>query len=147
MAECRIFQEGQEFNDRLFVTCRNLNVHPSLKPIDHDYGRPEERIVALPSFGSFACSLAWDIPEQFRAISTPSPPSAWPWGQHHTELLGHLAAAAERFWKLYDPTDPTTAPTNELVAGWLVERGVADRVAQVIAQILRAEGLPAGRRR
>lgn len=71
----------------------------------------------------------------------------WPWGQHNTKLLDHLAAAGDRWWKRYDPADPSTAPTNDEVAAWLKERRVADRVAQVMAQALRADGLRTGPRR
>lgn len=74
--------------------------------------------------------------------------SAWPWGSHHTESLGHLAAAAEKFWKYYDPSDVSTAPTNEMVAEWLKnERGVSKDKAAAIASILRADGLKPGPRR
>lgn len=71
----------------------------------------------------------------------------WPWGAHHTEALGHLEAAANRFWVLYDPAEPSTAPTNEMVAGWLrQERGVTKERAAAIASILRADGLRTGPR-
>ena len=74
--------------------------------------------------------------------------SAWPWGSHHTESLGHLAAAAEKFWKNYDPSDVSTAPTNEMVSEWLrQERGVSREKATSIASILRADGLKTGPRR
>ena len=71
----------------------------------------------------------------------------WPWGNYETELLRKLAAAAERFWKLYDQADPTTAPTNQAVIKWLESQGVAGRNAQVMATILRADGLPTGPRK
>ncbi|WP_202950187.1 hypothetical protein [Acidovorax sp. KKS102] len=72
----------------------------------------------------------------------------WPWGSHHTDALGHLEAAANRFWTLYDPMDPSTAPTNEMVAGWLRdERRVSREKANAIASILRADGLKTGPRR
>lgn len=71
----------------------------------------------------------------------------WPWGEHETKLLRQLAAAAEEFWKLYDPADPSTAPTNAQVSGWLVRRGVPERSAGAIATILRADGLPSGPRK
>lgn len=71
----------------------------------------------------------------------------WPWGNHETELLRKLALAADRFWKLYDPNDPTTAPTSKQVIEWLKQQGVADRTAEIMAQILRADGLPSGRRK
>ena len=76
------------------------------------------------------------------------PSSRWPWGNHHTEALGHLEAAGLRFWQWFDPTDPTTAPTNDTVAGWLVsEHGEGKVRAQYIASLLRADGLPPGPRR
>ena len=71
----------------------------------------------------------------------------WPWGDHHTEQLGHLSAAARRFWKLYDPSDIGTAPTNKEVAEWLVkERKVSKTMADAIATILRIDGLRTGPR-
>ncbi len=73
--------------------------------------------------------------------------SRWPWGRHHTEALGHLEAAACRFWKLYDPVDPSTAPTNNMVSDWLhEERRVSKDKAKAIASILRADGLATGPR-
>ena len=71
----------------------------------------------------------------------------WPWGSHDTKLLRDLGAAAERFWKNYDPSDPTTAPTNRWVIDWLKERGVSERTAGAMATILRADGLPTGPRK
>lgn len=71
----------------------------------------------------------------------------WPWGAHETRLLGHLADAARKWWVNYDPADLTTAPTNEEVAAWLEKREVSKRVAQIMAQILRADGIPTGPRK
>ena len=74
--------------------------------------------------------------------------SRWPWGQHHTEYLGHLDAAARKFWVLYEPSDPTTAPTNDMVSDWLQsERGISREKARAIASMLRPDGLPTGPRR
>lgn len=73
--------------------------------------------------------------------------SHWPWGSHHTNALSDLEAAAQRFWTLYDPNDPSTAPTNEMVATWLRdERGTSKDKATAIASILRADGLRPGPR-
>ncbi len=84
---------------------------------------------------------------QPNAIAT-SNADRWPWGSHHTDALGHLEAAATRFWKLYDPSDQSTAPTNEMVAEWLRdERSVSKEKAYAIASILRADGLKTGPRR
>jgi len=72
----------------------------------------------------------------------------WPWGDHHTELLGHLEATARRYWQNYDPTDATTAPTNKDVAEWLMnERKLSQKPAEAIASMLRPDGLPTGPRK
>ena len=71
----------------------------------------------------------------------------WPWGSHHTESLGHLEAAAQRFWVRYDPLDATTAPTNAEVSQWLQEtRKVSQTKAHAIASMLRPDDLPTGPR-
>jgi hypothetical protein len=79
----------------------------------------------------------------------PKPASHWPWGNHHTEMLGHLEAAARRYWGgNYDPLDATTAPTNVTVSEWLqTERKVSRTMADSIASMLRADGLPTGPRK
>ena len=74
-------------------------------------------------------------------------PARWPWGDYETKLLQKLAEAADRFWKLYDPADNTTAPTNQHVVEWLKSEKVAARTAEIMAQILRADGLPPGPRK
>lgn len=78
----------------------------------------------------------------------PSSPGRWPWGDHHTELLGHLEAAALRYWVNYEPTDATTAPTNKDVSEWLIaERKVSQKMAESIASMLRPDGLATGPRK
>ena len=75
-------------------------------------------------------------------------PQPWPWGEHHTKALGHLAIAADRYWKSYDPSDRTTANTNEVVSAWLQkEHKVSKRMAGAIATMLRADDLPTGPRK
>jgi hypothetical protein len=71
----------------------------------------------------------------------------WPWGSHHTQYLGYLEAAARKWWVLYDPSDPTTAPTNEMVSDWLrKEHNLSKEKARSIASMLRPDGLPTGPR-
>lgn len=72
--------------------------------------------------------------------------STAPWGNHSTILLEKLSKAAIKWWSNFDPSDPTTAPTNETVIAWLVDEGVGKRTAETMATILRANGLPSGRR-
>jgi hypothetical protein len=72
----------------------------------------------------------------------------WPWGNYHTELLGHLEAAATRYWVNFDPNDETTAPISKDVAQWLVtERRLSKTTAYSIASILRKDGLRTGPRK
>ena len=76
------------------------------------------------------------------------PTATWPWGAHTTEALGHLEAAARRFWVNYNPADPTTACTNDVVSEWLQnERNASKTLANAIASILRADGLNPGPRK
>jgi len=71
----------------------------------------------------------------------------WPWGDYETSLLTKLADAAKQWWSTYDREMPTTAPRNKEVADWLIEQhDVSPRVAQIMAQVLRADGLRTGRR-
>ena len=72
----------------------------------------------------------------------------WPWGDHHTELLGHLEAAAKRYWVNFDPADNNTATTNTVISEWLQkERKVSRSMADSIATMLRPNGLPTGPRK
>lgn len=72
---------------------------------------------------------------------------AWPWGTHSTRYLDELAAAVKHWWVNYDPSDSSTAPTNEEVSDWLRARGMAGSMADKIATIIRAEGLRPGPRK
>lgn len=99
---------------------------------------------AATRFDSFPGTLLAAVRSSPRNL--PKQVGVWPWGEYETELLRSLAAAAEKFWKRYDPTDQTTAPRNEEVSAWLRAQGVSRRNAEVIATILRVDGLPTGPR-
>ena len=71
---------------------------------------------------------------------------AWPWGAYETNLLRQLGDAARHWWVNYDPSDKTTAPTNQQVSDWLHAREVGKAMADKMATILRADGLPTGPR-
>ena len=74
--------------------------------------------------------------------------TGWPWGDYETDLLRHLKEAAAKWWVNFEPSDPTTAPTNAQVIDWLKdERNLSQNKAEAIAMILRADNLPAGPRR
>jgi hypothetical protein len=61
--------------------------------------------------------------------------------------LVHLAEAASKFRRNYDPTDAAMAPTNEDVSKWLRSHGVSGRTAGIKASILRLDGLASGQRK
>lgn len=156
MADTHLFDEGEEFRDRIFIAGRNLGGSgKALNPTAIVMGSPADSSVSLPAFAQWACSIDWGIPAELNAIGQSRGEESektkvtqqWPWGNYETELLRKLAAAVERFWVLYDPNDPTTAPTNQQVTEWLRTQGVADRNAEVIATILRVDGLPTGPRK
>ena len=73
--------------------------------------------------------------------------AGWPWGNYETKLLRLLPLAYEEHWKNYDPTKPETAPKSDNVTSWLVsEHKAPQRVAEVIAQLFRADSLRPGPR-
>jgi hypothetical protein len=114
--------------------------------------------VSLVEFAAWAQGLPypWELPKEFprplqvveastaEKEADQEAPSRWPWGSYETKLLIELAEAARHFWTEYKPGLPATAPTNDEVRDWLMRRGVPQRKAEVMAQILRADDLPPG---
>lgn len=112
-----------------------------LKEADAKAAMLERKNLKLQGVEARAAKLQNELDDAARVVA-----QRWPWGEYETELLRHLADAARRYWVNYDPSDPTTARTNEEVAGSLIKKGVSKRVAEVMAQILRANGLRTGPR-
>ncbi len=132
---------------RMAISSRPTN---GLIPRDRfDSDCPDNSPVDLAQFGAWAGEIGYRLPANFpREVSTKTIEAyGWPWGSHTTSLLEKMAQAASRFWSRYDPEDPTTAPTNEQVSIWLMENGVPKRTAEVMATILRADGLTTGPRK
>lgn len=127
-------------------------------PIADGAADGEQTVVRVADFASWADGKGWNLHPEFPkpdAASYPVAPEGltdggakWPWGNHETELLGKLAAAAERYYGAnYDPSEKEdSAPKSADVTAWLKQQGVADRVAEVMAQILRPDGLRTGPR-
>jgi hypothetical protein len=138
-----------KFDGLLSLAKNSLGGSSILKPIRICPDDIEETEIAPSNFGAWARSIRYPLPAEFPWQDEPALPLSreWPWGTYETELLRYLALAANRFWRNYDPKDPSTAPTNNDVIGWLVEHGVAKRTAEIMATILRAEGLPSGPRK
>lgn len=142
-------ETGAKFDLRMRVLVANLG---SDRFSEHrtavDLRRPGNSFVGLDEFSSWARSIGWDIPPELDTIEPPRPSGKWPWGEYETELLRLLDAAARRFWVNYDPGDPGSAPTSSEVMAWLKEQkaDISSRETEAIAKILRADGLPMGRR-
>lgn len=137
------------FDELLSMAKNNFGGGSILKPIQFSPDGIEESEIVPSNFGAWVRSIPYPLPVEFpwqdEAVLSLS--RDWPWGTYETELLRHLAAAANRFWRKYVPTDATTAPTNKDVIEWLEKQGVANRTAQVMATILRVDGLPTGPRK
>ena len=127
---------------------------------DHFFNHPDDIEVPVELFpkDAYLAHINTAQPRKAPAIAEQGPPPpetqditpvvCWPWGSHHTAMLGHLEAAARRFWVNVDPSDNTTAPTNKEVSDWLEkERKVSNAGAKAIASILRQEDLPTGPRK
>ncbi len=116
----------------------------ALAPLGHSI----EREVDLAEFAGWLRVIGHQAPPDFPWTPAELDPShmVWPWGRHTTKDLALLARAADKFWKHYDPGDTTTAPTNEAVIEWLVQNDMARRKAEVVASLLRADGVPTGPR-
>jgi len=121
----------------------------TLKVLPNDELSLMQGEVDLSDFTSWLHSIRHRTPESYpwTAAELDTRNLQWPWGNHHTKGLAMLAKAADKFWKNYDPSDPTTAPTNETVMAWLKENGVAERKAEAIASLLRPENLAPGPRK
>ena len=146
MGVVEVRDESPEFDKRFSLAIRNLKVLEARGRYDVD--ELENCSMKLVKFTAVALSWNWKIPPEMAAVAESDKRDAkileWPWGSRETKLLGHLAEAAKELWSRYDPTDATTAPTNIQVQDFLINRKVSKRVAQVMAQILRADELPSG---
>lgn len=104
--------------------------------------------VNMAHFASWLRTMRHKTPEVFPWASEELRPGnhQWPWGSHTTKNLDLMARAADKFWKHYTPSDISTAPKSQDVVAWLVDLGMAKRAAEVVASLLRADGLPTGPR-
>lgn len=138
-----------QFESLLAMAKANLGGGGILKPVQLSVEDIEDSVVGPSNFGAWLKGLNYPVPAEFPWQDEVMRPLSreWPWGTYETESLRHLAAAANRFWRNYDPTDATTAPINKDVSDWLIEQGVSSRVAEVMASILRPDGLAPGPRK
>ena len=139
----------RQFDDLLMMAKGSIGANAVLKLVSRSDEGLDESEVKLSNFATWLKSIQYKIPAPFPWLPEPITFSNmdWPWGRHETELLRKLAAAAHRYWSNYDPSDPTTAPTNQQIIDWLKGQGVSERTAEIMATILRADRLPTGPRK
>jgi hypothetical protein len=139
----------QQMEDLLTMAKGCIGTGGVLKMVSMGEGGMEESEVRLSNFATWIQSIGHRPPAEFPWLPEPITLSNmdWPWGRHETDLLRKFAAAADRFWKRYDPNEPGTAPTNEQVTAWITAQGVSVRTAEVMASMLRADGLRTGPRK
>lgn len=134
-----------KFYDRLDIAAGSLGKGLTvIRLASNDNSHEWESRIGLAEFGAWAVGQEWTLPEQFPGAT--AKPLVWPWGTHSTELLKHFAAAGRLWEDAYDPQFPATAPLSADIIAFLVDRKVSDRVAEIMAQMLRADGLPQGQR-
>lgn len=147
-----LFDKGQDFKKRMRLAKARIE---EMRVKSSAIGDASMTEITLASFVALAIGLQWNIPGELYQLADGGAEDAaseskhngpWPWGAHETKLLAHLSEAAKKYWANYDPTDPSTANTNAEVTEFLESRGVSKRVAEVMAQILRADGLRPGPR-
>jgi len=131
------------------LTAATSNLGGALRAMAKGKGSLDATEVDLANFAGWLISVkhAWPTELSWAPAEPDFDRLDWPWGRHSTELLRKLAEAADRFWRNYDPDDPSTAPTNQQVIDWLTNGGVAIRTAEVMGTILRADGLSTGPRK
>lgn len=69
MADTHLFNEPQDFQDRMFVAERNITTNKLLKVTGIVIGDPRDSSVTLSSFALWASSIGWEIPQELTEMS------------------------------------------------------------------------------
>ena len=149
-------RDFDRYSSRLYVAERAVGNDLNARRIPERNGVDSFR-VRLGVFASWAIKMQtnwpelWqELPDELVTLALNGPAPRWPWGDRATELLDHMAVAAD-LWREYTPETPAIAPTNDDVVEFLTKRKwgkkpFPKRVAQVMAQILRDDQLKSGPR-
>jgi hypothetical protein len=104
---------------RLLVATRAVS--PSGQLENTPYYADEDTRVPLGNFARWAKNVVnWaDMPAELAKLAEPKqqpvPVGRWPWGDYETKLLRVMDAVARKWWINYDPKDPTTAKTKDVI--------------------------------
>ncbi len=162
-----VMHGGDELQEKLKTTSHGLFSTDLQNSIDNYYWMDEPKAV-IDWIMSKASNLEWqrfgrkaivtwlnesnlkskyNFGQHSMGVPAKQPDVNWPWGNHTTQDLEDLKAAALHCWNDYKPEDPATAPKNETVIHWLMsERGTVQEKAKNIASILRPKDLKSGPR-
>jgi hypothetical protein len=77
MADERLFDEGEEFQERLFVVERNLEMAGVINLTDVQY-RDEDPIIRLRKFAAWAVTIGWELPKELSEFAAVESRSAIP---------------------------------------------------------------------
>lgn len=138
-AESVIFWSPDRTSLYMTATNNQINSDGQSKPKYSLLDSTDMVVIQTSHLNSFCASLLDTAP-----INTLNKQT---WPDHETSKLQALRLAAIRFWKNFDPTDPSTAPTNEDVSNWLQrEHKLSASLSDAMATILRIDGLRTGPR-
>jgi len=156
MAETHLFDESQEFKDRLEVAkARRTEINSIPRAIN--MSDSSSNFVGLWDFGQFALQIGWCLPTAFsdvpqekgKVVSVIEQPKSEPTMQEHfTHDLQLLIQASNYFWKNADRTDKESMAkkSNSEVANWLVKQGFSSlSLALKGASIIRPKWAGVGR--
>jgi hypothetical protein len=116
MAGNQLFQEGQEFSNRLFVAERNLGALRPLNSLAMRYN-DEEPVLALKTFVAWAISIGWTLPTQLAEATVRSAPSEPPIDQDEDSTSQLRNADSDPA-----PKRVEIQKKRDAVASWIAER-------------------------
>ena len=95
----------RKFEDLLGMAKGSIGAGGILKLLSKSDEGLEESEVKLSIFATWLSTVPHKPPAEFpwQPEDITLSNMTWPWGRHETHLLRMLAAAANKFWKQYDP--------------------------------------------
>jgi hypothetical protein len=113
MADKQLFEEGEEFRERLFVVERNLEILGVRNYASEQYFN-EDPVLRLSTFAGWAASIRWELPSELTELAAPASGSALPQPERaDQEKAAESKPAPRRIAK---------QTKRDAVASWLAQR-------------------------
>jgi hypothetical protein len=113
MADERLFDEGEEFQERLFVVERNLEMLGVINLTDVQY-RDEDPIIRLRKFAAWAVTIGWVLPSELTELAAAESRSAIPDSKKEDRRRITKSKSA--------PRRVAVQTKRDAVASWLAQR-------------------------